>query len=69
MGLVLLAKAGNVGTNHLFEATLLDRLVGFALGWLALASAVGDPSRGAWSAPPGSAWRRWSIPRSASSSP
>ncbi len=48
LGLVLLAKAGNVGTNHLFEATLLDRLVGFALGWLALASAVGEPRRGAW---------------------
>lgn len=46
--LVLAAKAGNVGTNHLFEATLLDRLVGFALGWLALAEAVGNPGRGVW---------------------
>jgi hypothetical protein len=46
--LVLAAKAGNIGTNHLFEATLLDRLVGFALGWLALASAVEDPRRGVW---------------------
>ncbi len=45
--LVLMAKAGNIGTNHLFEATLLDRLVGFALGWLAIAAAIGDPSRGA----------------------
>ena len=53
VGLVLLAKAGNIGTNHLFEATLLDRLVGFALGWLALASAVGDPRRGAWA---GAVW-------------
>ena len=44
--LVLAAKAGNIGTNHLFEATLLDRLVGFALGWLALAFAVDDPKRG-----------------------
>src|SRR4051794_26427488 len=26
VGLVLIAKAGNIGTNHLFEATLLDRL-------------------------------------------
>lgn len=52
VALVLAAKAGNVGTNHLFEATLLDRLVGFALGWLALASAVGDPARGAR----GAAW-------------
>ncbi len=46
--LVLAAKAGNIGTNHLFEATLLDRLVGFALGWLALAYLIGDPKRGAW---------------------
>ncbi len=45
--LVLLAKGGNIGTNHLFEATLLDRLVAFALGWLALASAVANPKRGA----------------------
>jgi hypothetical protein len=47
--LVLMAKAGNIGTNHLFEATLLDRLIGFALGWLAFASSVGDPKRGLWS--------------------
>ncbi len=46
VALVLMAKAGNIGTNHLFEATLLDRLAGFALGWLALASAVRDPARG-----------------------
>jgi hypothetical protein len=46
--LVLAAKAGNVGTNHLFEATLLDRLVGFALGWLALSEAIGRPGRGVW---------------------
>ncbi|WP_435005266.1 DUF6798 domain-containing protein [Tundrisphaera lichenicola] len=51
--LVLMAKAGNVGTNHLFESTLLDRLIGFGLGWMAIASAVGDPRRGAWS---GAAW-------------
>jgi hypothetical protein len=38
--LVLLAKAGNIGTNHLFEAMLLDRLIGFALGWVALAMAI-----------------------------
>ena len=48
--LVLMAKAGNIGTNHLFEATLLDRLIGLALGWLAMASAVADPRRGAWAA-------------------
>lgn len=44
--LILIAKAGNIGTNHLFEAMLLDRLIGFALGWLALAAAVADPRRG-----------------------
>lgn len=44
--LVLIAKAGNVGTNHLFEAMLLDRLIGFALGWLALAVAVENPGQG-----------------------
>jgi hypothetical protein len=40
VGLVLLAKAGNIGTNHLFEAMLLDRLIGFGLGWVAIALAV-----------------------------
>jgi hypothetical protein len=43
--LVLLAKAGNIGTNHLFESTLLDRLIGFALGWIGFATAVSDPLR------------------------
>ena len=46
VALVLVAKAGNIGTNHLFEATLLDRLVAFALGWPALAAAIADPKRG-----------------------
>ena len=46
VGLVLAAKAGNVGTNHLFEGTLLDRLVAFALGWLAIGASVRDPRRG-----------------------
>ena len=50
--LVLVAKGGNIGTNHLFEATLLDRLVAFAFGWLALAGAVLDPRRGARTAAP-----------------
>jgi hypothetical protein len=45
--LVLLARAGNIGTNHLFEGTLLDRLIGFGLGWLALAGAVGRSQAGA----------------------
>lgn len=39
-GLILATKAGNIGTNHLFEAMLLDRQVGFSLGWVALALAL-----------------------------
>jgi hypothetical protein len=45
VGLVLAAKAGNIGTNHLFEAMVLDRVMAFALGWLALACAVTNPAR------------------------
>ena len=45
IGLALTAKAGNIGTNHLFEAMLLDRLIGFALGWLALGWVVDRPER------------------------
>lgn len=41
VALVLLADAGNIGTNHLFEPILLDRMIGFALGWVALALFVG----------------------------
>jgi len=52
VGLVLAAKAGNIGTNHLFEAMVLDRLMAFALGWLALAEVVVRPARGRWSAVP-----------------
>jgi hypothetical protein len=46
VGLVLAAKAGNIGTNHLFEAMVLDRLMALALGWLALAEVVVRPARG-----------------------
>jgi hypothetical protein len=42
------AKAGNIGTNHLFEAMVLDRLVALALGWFAIAEAVIAPERGWW---------------------
>lgn len=49
--LLLTAKAGNIGTNHLFEAMLLDRLMAFALGWVALAIAVAQPRRGLVLAP------------------
>ena len=48
VGLVLVAKAGNLGTNHLFEAMLLDRLVALALGWTAIAAMVSDPVKGRW---------------------
>jgi hypothetical protein len=44
IGLALTAKAGNIGTVHVFEAMLLDRLIGFALGWLALAWIVERPA-------------------------
>ncbi len=50
VGLFLAAKAGNVGTNHLFEAMVLDRLTAFALGWLALAEVIVRPARGRWRA-------------------
>ncbi len=50
--LVLVARAGNIGTNHLFEPMLLDRLIGFGLGWVALGTVVADPRRGRWIAPP-----------------
>ena len=39
-----MARAGNIGTNHLFEAMVLDRLMALSLGWLALAAVV-EPAR------------------------
>src|SRR5262245_17397252 len=51
IALLLIAKAGNIGTNHLFEAMLLDRLMALALGWVAFAMVIGDPGRGWWIAP------------------
>ncbi len=50
IALVMLARAGNIGTNHLFEAMVLDRLIGLALGWLAIAAVVSQPGRGWWQA-------------------
>lgn len=50
-GLVFTAKAGNIGTNHLFEAMLLDRLLALALGWNALASFVSAPRQAVGLAP------------------
>jgi hypothetical protein len=51
VGLVLAAKAGNIGTNHLFEAMVLDRLVALGLGWVALAEVVSNAASGRWRAP------------------
>lgn len=48
IALVLIAHGGNIGTNHLFEPMLLDRLMGFALGWIAFALVVEAPDRGWW---------------------
>jgi hypothetical protein len=44
-GFLLMAKAGNLGTNHLFESMYLDRLLAMGLGWYAIAVAVGSPRR------------------------
>ncbi|GAC1472810.1 MAG: hypothetical protein NVSMB9_20500 [Isosphaeraceae bacterium] len=49
--LVLIAQAGNIGTNHLFEPILLDRLLASAFGWLAIALAVRSPRSGVWLSP------------------
>ncbi len=46
VGLVLLTRAGNIGTNHLFDALLLDRLLALALGWNGLAAMVENPRAG-----------------------
>jgi hypothetical protein len=48
VGLILSAKAGNIGTHHLFEAMVLDRLFALALGWQALAEAVSNSGNRWW---------------------
>ncbi|HZW34091.1 MAG TPA: DUF6798 domain-containing protein [Isosphaeraceae bacterium] len=48
VGLILAAKAGNIGTHHLFEAMVLDRLFASALGWQALAEVVWNPGKELW---------------------
>ncbi|WP_152049447.1 DUF6798 domain-containing protein [Tautonia marina] len=64
VALLLLADAGNIGTNHLFEPMLLDRLIAFGLGWVALALFVRGFERCSISpspdlrAPPRSIWGR-----------
>ena len=50
IGLVMAAKAGNIGTNHLFEAMVLDRLVALALGWMAIVDVVTLTAIGCWRA-------------------
>ncbi len=62
VGLLLAAKAGNIGTNHLFEAMVLDRLMAFALGWLALADAVSDSHSGWWRSPMAIGLATWIHP-------
>jgi hypothetical protein len=47
VALFLAAKAGNIGTNHLFESMYLDRLMALGLGWIAAARVIEDP-RGEW---------------------
>ncbi len=53
--LVFITRAGNIGTNHLFEPTLLDRLIALGLFWNALGVIVATPS---------AAWRAalWLLP-------
>ncbi len=46
-----LLKAGNLGTNHLWEDHLLDRQIGFTLGWLALAEFLSAGRRKTWTIP------------------
>jgi hypothetical protein len=46
-----LLKAGNLGTNHLWEDHLLDRQIGFTLGWLALAEFLDAGTRKTWAIP------------------
>jgi hypothetical protein len=49
--LVLVALGGNIGTNHLFEPILRDRLLCMSLGWLGLAALIDDPQE-AWRTAP-----------------
>jgi hypothetical protein len=60
--LFLLARAGNVGTNHLLEPELLDRLVGLALGWNALAVLVRQDEGAAWKVGPCIGLAAWVHP-------
>ena len=62
VGMLLAAKAGNIGTNHLFEAMVLDRLIAFALGWQALAHAVSNPEDGWWRPPVAIGLATWIHP-------
>lgn len=48
VGLFLMTKAGNIGTNHVFEPILLDRLMALALGWMALGDLLEGRPRAVW---------------------
>jgi hypothetical protein len=41
----VLCRAGNIGTNHLWEDHLLDRQIGYSLLWFALAEWIGGRER------------------------
>jgi hypothetical protein len=62
VGILLAAKAGNIGTNHLFEAMVLDRLIAFALGWQALAHVVSNPEDRWWLPPVAIGLATWIHP-------
>lgn len=49
--LFALCRAGNIGTNHLWEDHLLDRQIGYALLWFALADWITCQRRRDWSIP------------------
>jgi hypothetical protein len=48
VGLMLATRAGSIGTNHLFEPMLLDRLMAMGLGWVAVAEMVEGRRRAPW---------------------
>ena len=52
IGLMLLTKGGNIGTNHLFEPMYLDRQLAYALGWVAWSLVIDVPKHRWWAALP-----------------
>ena len=53
----LLAQAGNIGTNHLFEPILYERLLAFGLGWVAIAFLIVNPAPASYRRPSRWGWR------------